>query len=43
MSDKATLCNCTEKQCNADPKNKFVHIKDECIHLDGTRHKISLK
>ncbi len=24
-------------------QNRFIHIKGECVHLDGTRHKIQRK
>lgn len=35
----ATLCNC-EDDCSADPSNRFVHVNDKCVHMDGTNHGI---
>lgn len=35
----ATLCNCKD-DCSADPSNRFVHVNDKCVHMDGTNHGI---
>jgi len=40
-------CTCVEGVCSCSPKDftehnrsKHKHVGDECIHEDGTRHKI---
>jgi len=33
------LCNCTD-ECPAHPNNRWIHVSDECLHVDGTRHRI---
>ena len=37
------ICNCIDSECNSPPSNRLVHVDGECIHLDGTRHKIKTK
>jgi hypothetical protein len=36
------LCNC-KNECPAHPKDRLMHIGDECHHQDGTHHKIVKK
>ena len=33
------LCNCKDS-CPAHPKDRLMHIGDECHHIDGSHHKI---
>ena len=43
MSKMAKLCDCDEKACPAPFSNRLVHAGGQCIHVDGTRHKIRPK
>ncbi len=37
--EKVHLCDC-RNNCPASPLKRFIHVDDECIHIDGSRHKI---
>lgn len=37
---KGTLCNCDQKECPTPYSNRYLHVNDECVHLDGTKHKL---
>ncbi len=40
--ERVRLCDCID-ECPAHPNNRWIHVGDECLHVDGTRHKINLK
>ena len=33
------VCDCVD-ECPAHPSNRWIHVDDECLHVDGTRHRI---
>lgn len=33
-------CDCNDKQHTDESKRNHKHIDDDCVHEDGTRHKI---
>jgi hypothetical protein len=33
-------CDCHDEQHKPEDRQKHKHVGDECIHEDGTRHKI---
>jgi hypothetical protein len=37
---KENGCNCTDEQHTNEDRQKHKHIEDECVHQDGTKHKI---
>ena len=43
MGERPHLCDCDSEQCHTPYYNRLCHEGDECIHVDGTRHKISPK
>jgi len=43
MLDAVCLCDCSEEECDTPFENRLVHVKDECIHLDGVHHAIHQK
>ena len=40
---EARICNCIDSECDTHPSNRLLHLDGECVHLDGTRHKIKTK
>ncbi len=36
------VCDCID-ECPTHPNNRWIHVGDECLHVDGTRHKIYRK
>ena len=40
LVEPTNLCNCNSEQCSTPFYNRLYHDGDECIHQDGTRHKI---
>ena len=40
MFVEAHICNCVNNECNTHPANRLVHVDNECVHMDGTHHKI---
>ena len=40
MTERPHLCDCNSEQCHAPYYNRYIHEGDECVHVDGTRHKI---
>ncbi len=38
--DHDTKCDCDDKQHKGEAKLNHKHIDDDCVHDDGTRHKI---
>ena len=37
------LCDCDENECPTPIWNRLLDVDDECIHMDGTKHKIHRK
>ena len=37
------LCDCDEDECNVPLNQRAIHVNGECVHLDGTHHKIHHK
>jgi hypothetical protein len=35
-----TTCDCNDKQHTDESELNHKHIDDDCVHDDGTRHKI---
>lgn len=42
MGKKVYLCDC-KYDCPTHPSNRLYHVGDECVHIDGTKHKIQPK
>ena len=40
MVEPTRLCDCDSEQCHAPFYNRLFHDGNECVHIDGTRHKI---
>jgi len=43
LTEPPHICNCDSEQCYTPFYNRLYHDGDECIHLDGTHHKIKSK
>ena len=43
MIEPPHICNCDSEQCYTPFYNRLYHDGDECVHLDGTHHKIKSK
>lgn len=42
MAQIVKKCDCDESLCNKTNKKFHVHVGNNCVHKDGSRHKITI-
>jgi hypothetical protein len=43
VENQGSPCDCNDEHHNHNERNKHKHVADECVHDDGSKHKIHSK